>query len=504
MSDKPTLQFLPGEILHIIHSFLSAGSKLTFSLTCKRFYNSFFENVPQSYLSDPVKRQEFQQIVQNSAVIDDLKVYEFMLARELCGFKSGPKLCCSACSSTHLPLFFHPRDLAKHSNERVCLKHIKGLWIEPGKCFSFADLHLSCGPIDMLYKVQTPRCAALSLDDRYVYRYLLWTHYDILTLPRDERASKEQIAKILDGFDLPTCPHLRLSDRMIIDLYDSPLNTVEEPLNQERPPIFDPTDIRAKCTFPCCLTSVCWTTHTSVEDPQWKTIYLHVLRKIRINTAIDRVWLAQLMLPNDALLRQQHWDDCFRWKSHMLAIERERYENEAREGADGGGGDGFATGACSEAYLARETLLRQREDVVNRLFHPRRPRNGQDLVRGLGGKIKITSPNPINNIPMDSVNGGNEPEIPTQITSNQRPWTPPASPLITSEMCRDIFLENPSLPESATPLSDMRYSGGELFSPLFNADEFQRYGKRGPQAVIAEERRKQMSWFGRLFTFSLW
>ncbi|EDN04983.1 predicted protein [Histoplasma mississippiense (nom. inval.)] len=471
MSEKPTLQFLPGEILQLIHSFLSPGSRLVFSLTCKRFYYSFFEAIPPSYLNDPSMRQEFEKTTRNQTIRDELKIYDFLRSRELCGFKSNRKLaCCDPCHSRHLPLFFHPTDLNKPVNERTCIKHTRGFWVEPGKCFSFADLD---GRPTRLHKMRTPHSIALSEDNVYGRRYTLWTHYDILTLPMHKHASKAQIAKILNGFDLPTCPHVRLSDSTIMDLCDIPRNTVSEPLDQRYPCFFDQIDLRAKCTFPSCLTSFCWTQHASAESPGWKTIYLHVLRKVRFNASIDRVWIAQLIKPNETLM-ERHWDDCFRWKTERLAIEKERYENEA------------GNGNCSnhEEYLRLETQLCRREDVVDILFHPHRLQNYPDIVRRLAGTGEDVST-------ADNSNGPDTPSAP-----NCRPWTPPTKPIVTMEMIRDIDLSVMSTPKQPADA---------VFTPFMTEEDFQRYGKlEAPVQVATEKQKNPTSWFGRVLKLTPW
>ncbi|KKZ61868.1 hypothetical protein EMCG_03658 [[Emmonsia] crescens] len=481
MSEKPTLQFLPGEILQLIHSSLPLGSKLALSMTCKRFYNSFFETIPASYLTDPVRRREFEKVIRNQTVLDEFKIYDFCRSRELCGFKPSRKLiCCDRCQMRHLPLFFHPNDRGKPVTERTCVKHTRGFWIEPGKCFSFADL-ADPGRPARIYKMRTPRSITIGEESNcYTPRYLLWTHYDILTLPVHMRASKEQIAKILNGFDLPTCPHVRLGDSVIMQHYycNTPrINTVAEPLDQRYPPFFDPVDLRTKCTFPSCLTSFCWTEHASAEHPGWRTVYLHVLRKVRFNAAFDRAWMVQLMTPNESLL-ERHWEDCFRWKTEMLAIQKERYENEAG-GSRKGNGNG--NGSNHKQYLAREAQLRQREEIVNTLFHPRRSQNYPDIVRRLEGT----------NTNLSSVTGDRNRNGPDTISAAiHRPWTPPTTPIVTSENIRDIVP-----PIQLTP----KQSDGAVFMPFITEEDSERYNKRETAPGPVEGQKNPTSWFGRLF-----
>ncbi|PGG99817.1 hypothetical protein GX51_06109 [Blastomyces parvus] len=475
MPEKPTLQLLPGEILQIIHSFLPLGSKVTLSLTCKRFYNSFFEKIPPSYLNDPIRRREFETIARSHAIIDELKVYDFLRSRELCGFKSSARnlFCCDPCHSRHLPLFFHPADLNLPVSERACIRRIRGFWVEPGKCFSFADL--DGGSAHRLRLIQTPRSIPLSEDVVSSRRYTLWTHYDILTLPMHKRASKEQIARILSGFDLPTCPHMRLSDSVIMDHCDIPRNTVDEPLSQRYPPFFDPVDLRTKCTFPSCLTSFCWTEHASADNPGWKTIYLHILRRVRFNSSIDHVWMAQLVVPNETLM-ERHWDECFRWKTEMLAIEKEMYENEESISNS----NGTEAESSHETYLARKTLLRRREEIVNALFHPRRLHNYPHILRRLQHASEPTS----------ATGNSNNPDMPCPL--NRRPWTPPTKPIVTNDKILDIDLSRKAIP---------RESNGTAFKPFMTGEDFQLYGKRANPVSASRrgEQNKPNSWLGRLF-----
>ncbi|OAX79634.1 hypothetical protein ACJ72_06046 [Emergomyces africanus] len=424
-------------------------------MTCKRFYNSFFETIPASYLDDPVRRGEFTTVGRDSLYLDEEEIYDVCRSRELCGFKSQRQLfCCDSCQTRHFRVYFHPDNLGKPVTERRCIKHTRGFWIEPGKCFSYADLIVPGRPA-RIDKMFTPRSIVVSEDNGCMRRYLLWTHYDILTLPLYKRASKEQLAKILNGFDLPTCPHIRLSDSVIMDHCDIPRHTIADPLDQRCSPFFDPADIRSKCTFPSCLTSFCWTEHASRENPGWKTIYLHVLRKLRLNTAVDRTWIVQLMSPSESSLLERHWNDCFRWKTEMLAIEKERYENEASDEMDCSGSTSGGGGKGHSKLPAREAQLRQREDTVNTLFHPRRLRNYPDIVRRLERMD--------NNI--SSTGNRNDPD--TTSTALRRAWTPPKTAIVTtSERTREID----SSIESAPKQSD-----GVLLTPFFTKEAFDRH-----------------------------
>ncbi|OJD18175.1 hypothetical protein AJ78_01787 [Emergomyces pasteurianus Ep9510] len=494
MTEKHTLQLLPGEILQLIHSFLSPGSKLTLSMTCKRFYDSFFETIPASCMYDPVRRRELEAAGRDSPYMDELEIYDVYRGRELCGFKSKRQLfCCDSCLMRHFRLFFHPDKLDKPVTERGCIKHTRGFWIEPGKCFSFGDLIVPGRPA-RIDKMQTPRAIAVSEDNSNARRYLLWTHYDILTLPMHKRASKKQIAKILSGFDLPTCPHIRLSDSVIMEHCDIPRHTITEPLNQRSSPFFDPVDLRPKCTFPSCLTSFCWTEHASTETPGWKTVYLHVLRKLRLNTAVDRTWVVQLMNPSEAPLLERHWNDCFRWKIEILAIEKEKYENEASDEVDARSGGGVG-GGCNEdrdgakhatELLAREALLRQREDIVNTLFHPRRLRNYPDIIRrleGMDNNLSIT-------------NNNNNPN--TTSSSARRTWTPPTTAIVTSERTRETDSSIKSILKKQSEAVLLRPF---LPTPFFTEEDFERQFRRewGETPVHAQGQKKPTSLIGRLF-----
>ncbi|KLJ10830.1 hypothetical protein EMPG_13812 [Blastomyces silverae] len=255
-----------------------------------------------------------------------------------------------------------------------------------------------------------------------------------------------------------------------MDHCDIPRNTVAEPLTQRYPPFFDPVDLRTRCTFPSCLTSFCWTEHTSADDPRWKTVYLHILRKVRFNASIDHVWMAQLIVPNEMLM-ERHWDECFRWKTEMMAIEKETYENEESNN------NGNDRDSSHETYVARKTLLRRREEIVNALFHPRRLHNYPHILRRLQQASESAGM-----------------RIPCPL--NRRPWTPPPTkPIVTSDKILDIDLSRKAIPRESE-------SDGVAFKPFMTEEDFQPYGKRvgGPvPAARRGEQNKPTSWLGRLF-----
>ncbi|PGH13508.1 hypothetical protein AJ79_03638 [Helicocarpus griseus UAMH5409] len=460
MSGTPTLQSLPGEILLVIHSLLSPASRLTFSMSCKRLYVSYFEKVPARKLTITWRPREFYRDDATVWMVDQSQVHEYMRARELCGFKSK-KLYCGACKFPHPPLFFHPKYLDKHPDERICVQRIKGFWVEPGNCFAYSDLDVYRGVLQ-LDKMHSPRSLSLGWYDSGPSRHgsVLWSYYDILSLPKDKYISKTQIIKILSGFDLPTCPHVRLGDPMITGLHNGlPQQYIEELLDPHNPPLFDPTDIRAKCGFPGCRTSFRWTAHTSVDNPRWKTVYLHIFRDVRVNASVDPAWAAQLMLADETLLTQ-HWNDCFRWKTEMLAIEKERYINQARSGADA-------------ERISREAELRQRENMVDFLFHPRRSAHYPGLVRTLvasadkGQTRNKNGPSNLDKVETLDQNTGQHSSL----------WAPPTTPIVTSERIRGISLKN--LPDETVAVFPRPVSN-TLYTPLFTADELKvYYTKRG-------------------------
>ncbi|KAK2787582.1 hypothetical protein FQN53_005032 [Emmonsiellopsis sp. PD_33] len=342
------LHLLPTELLTLIHALLPPSAQLTLSLACRRLHAIFFSPTPNP----------------SPARVCD---YALLRARELCGFKCHAFLTCAVCKESHSRLAFHPDALDAPPDARICVAHTPGLWVEPGKLFSYHQLYRAgTGYRPRTFDAaRTPHSTLLEFDRHSMVRpsYALWTHHALLTVPIHKPIPKSQLARILHGLDLPACPHLRLNNPLLLTARcPLPTHTIDAPLAQSLPPLFDPADITARCPLPACLTSLRYTLHAHPSNPARKTLYLHVLRELGPllplpASHLDAAWCSQLIAADDAPALARHWERCMWWKDEMGNIDAKRHALEEREGD-----------LDPAEKKAREKELQRAEEMVTEYF----------------------------------------------------------------------------------------------------------------------------------------
>ncbi|PGH23589.1 hypothetical protein AJ80_02369 [Polytolypa hystricis UAMH7299] len=345
------LSNLPTELVVLIYGHLTPPAQLFLSLTCQRLYYIF---------TDPPHWKDFNGIQR----------YEYLLALERDGIQGqADQACCSACEWYHEHAYFLPAQLSIPQHARLCCKTTGQLWVTPSMQFSYSDLEY------LRNLERTVELGGLRFRKQratFGGDVLMYAHHDVLTLPKDKTASMKSIGKMLAGFDLPICPHTRLSDSVVIDSYKPSTTVIDMNLTPTTPLLFDLFDRRSKCSFPFCHTSFFWSAHASPESPDWKTVYVHIERNLGdfLDPRYSK-WRAQLIEKSTSRL-EAFWNDCMQWKKEMMAIEKRRYELEALE---------------APLQRAEEAKLRQLEHRANYLHHPHRSKRGRFLM---GYRIPFT------------------------------------------------------------------------------------------------------------------
>ncbi|OJJ56651.1 hypothetical protein ASPSYDRAFT_59936 [Aspergillus sydowii CBS 593.65] len=342
---------LPTELLLIIFHHLPPTTKHTFSLTCRRL-NHIFEPLCPSISIFP----ETQYALRAA------------LARDGTPFTTYAY--CSGCETVHSHRFFTADQMRLSPTTRVCSAAQTNLFIDPATSYSFN--HITRLKLKRPYNTKEERARHYSA---CMMQYAICAAYEVLTLPPGKSASKNQIRSALNGFDIPTCPHVKLGDSVVVDGYRgmqycvlgsssaSKRIALEEDDEDEWLVRIATDGSDAACRFPGCVTVFKWGCRASLHKGDgWKTLVILVKRYLGpLVTPLDPCWKAQLVTVSDEDRLKRYWEDCFAWRDVNLAIEERRYERELELELQGG--------TLGEADEVQFDLLRRENDYLR---HPHR------------------------------------------------------------------------------------------------------------------------------------
>lgn len=196
-----TLKHLPLEIIYEITSHLPTSGARSLSNTGRHFY----------YLLPPHD-------------VYDVERFKFLCFLDRDKLLSRPV--CSGCMITHEKPYFRPADLSEQAEFRKCLKTQGLLWICPYKALNFVEAK---GLANSSSQVSCPHfcckwggAPSWSRDNnghcKVEYSYFLCS--SILVRIDRKAPPRDAVRDILKGYDLPICPHLRMSDPAILDIYN--------------------------------------------------------------------------------------------------------------------------------------------------------------------------------------------------------------------------------------------------------------------------------------------
>jgi hypothetical protein len=193
------LEFLPLEIIYEIVSHLAPSSARSLSNTCKLFYNLLS---PQ-----PVYHRER---------------FKFLCRLDRDQLLSKPV--CSGCMTTHEKTNFRVTELREQPEFRECLKTQGLLWVCPYKALSFLEVKRFATNLDES-KISCPHscCAWGGAPSWYCDEgghCTIESTYPINSW-EGKPSPQSEVQETLNGYDIPICPHLRLSDPAILKTYNS-------------------------------------------------------------------------------------------------------------------------------------------------------------------------------------------------------------------------------------------------------------------------------------------
>ncbi|KAL4805085.1 hypothetical protein BDV18DRAFT_24926 [Aspergillus unguis] len=319
----PDLTTLPNELLLDIFSPLPTITKHTLSLTCQQLNTLFAPLCP-------------------TLTNEERYALRTELARD--GFRLRNHIYCSACHTVHMQKFFTLSQLHTPPPSRVCLYRQNQLLIEPGKFWSFHDV--SCQKSAWEYSSPGSRLPADKSTvvrvkmgkNRYTDRCVLAASYQLLTMPSAKSLSRDEVGRVLCGFDLPVCPHARMSDFAVVESYDSerhcsPGWTEAAAATCSDGPEKEDVAVAVRCGSPGCDTTFSWECRTHPAKAGWKTLFIHTRRHLGLlMSPHDTRWMAQGVNLKDEARLEAHWKECFEWRDVNMVIEEMRFEREMARG----------------------------------------------------------------------------------------------------------------------------------------------------------------------------
>ncbi|KAL5340593.1 hypothetical protein BJX70DRAFT_101614 [Aspergillus crustosus] len=329
----PSFVTLPTELLLEIFSYLPTITQYSFSYVNQRL------------------RLGFAPICRSISIETRWHIRD-LLARDGVPFQDYAY--CSGCSTSHRLKYFTPDQLEQPPKRRLCLTSKTQLWVAPGQFLSFQDVSRQRKswhwpyPDDLpaLNQILIMRLFSAENVWRYTeYRRSIWrdipeqfvvcASYEILSMPNSKSVSGVEVERILQGFDIPTCPHNKLGNGDVAASYRESSHCTPE--TDEKKKIWigqlqtDSAD--AWCKFPGCKTLFRWECRPSLKRDNWKTLVLVMKRYLGgLLSPVNPRWMAQLVGISDEARLQAFWDGCHQWRDVNMAIEEKRYELELKRG----------------------------------------------------------------------------------------------------------------------------------------------------------------------------
>ena len=217
------------------------------------------------------------------------------------GKLSSHKAICYACSNTHDKSAFTPESLDKVNTERKCLGVTGRVWICPHFSLSFEQI------LSLDYE-QNRSPSGFCEDCRISVR--VWQKHSIVKIPIcnfPPGCSKmnEVAAAALDNFHLQSCPHLKLREAVLPDLYSMNCS-LRTAAYKESCDCSRCTTYRRSGQCSACGTQVLFQTQSS-EDGR-RTLWVSIRRYFWRSCRGTHGWLEQLVQPEMTNRWMENWN----------------------------------------------------------------------------------------------------------------------------------------------------------------------------------------------------
>lgn len=190
---------LPAELLDMVYQHLTFEASIALALTCARFYHSpIFTSIRQ-----------------------DLRSTKLAKFAALCMFENDRAIkgyCCQGCLTRHSSAAFSQDELEKLPAERYCLVTKKCLRLNSIE-LSFADIKNTETEREKGKKEKKSRPIRLFNDFAKPFSSPKKTITTLRMFPIEAGLTKERFAALSTRLNTPLCPHMRLGDKEVTELY---------------------------------------------------------------------------------------------------------------------------------------------------------------------------------------------------------------------------------------------------------------------------------------------
>lgn len=191
---------LPPELLDVIHRYLTTDASIALSLTCARFYHSsVLAGVRQDLVSTKTAHFSALCLLERDGVI--------------LGY------CCRGCLRRHSSGAFSQDELEKRPSERYCLMTKKCVNLGTRTEFSFCDIERI---IRQSKKMEPLPIRLPEILTKLFSSPVVFTKTTMRIIPV-RAATKNRFVTLCTRLNFPLCPHMRLGDKKVTELYWSGL-----------------------------------------------------------------------------------------------------------------------------------------------------------------------------------------------------------------------------------------------------------------------------------------
>ena len=280
------------------------------SYTCRHFRNSLGCSIDET-LGDPGDTIRWWQrgfIRGEFAAADRTKAIREQRLELLCMLDQDGKLLptkaiCSACATSHEKSWFSAVSLKEINDERKCKGYTGKVWICPHQSLSHEQVNAD----HYRWRVGFPSltCSCYACRGIYLGSWSSTAEYAILNISAESDLLEHNVEKALQMFDASVCPHLRLSDPFVSDLYSWDCTRLE-------PGRYRATQGQCRCRA-CKLSNQCHSCNTNIffeVQKSWggqRTLLATVIRNFGGYGPTSPQWLNQIVQPSKFYDLRRGW-----------------------------------------------------------------------------------------------------------------------------------------------------------------------------------------------------
>ena len=294
-----TLQLLPAEIILMISNLLPLSGIMALNYTCRALSiklgvstqgvlgePSIVTNIP-TYAERSHQEREPQprsSLPEHRPSLKRLERLELLCMLDRDGQLPQQKAVCSSCATTHDRVCFSEKSLNMESSQRRCLGSTGSIWICPHWIIDYSNWQ-DCTEPRKDHECGDAKVCVMHGQTRPTIKWPILN----LTLIHDDTPSQEFVTAVLRGNKVAICPHWRMCDSFVTDLYS---------------PNYNRCSSRRQCRI--CGTSIYFSMTTHFDSGNMLQVVVE-RRKLEFTSCTDPAWIAQLHDPTQFQVLERAW-----------------------------------------------------------------------------------------------------------------------------------------------------------------------------------------------------